>query len=162
MRPFETKLQEYNIFAYYAQYTFKKFEQEIWKNEPFLNCLFWKNILKMLFIYGCASFSLVAESGGYSLDGERASRHSSFSHCGAQTQAWASAVAARWLSRTCSHQTLGHRLSNYGLRALLLRGMWDLPGPGIKPVFPTLTGGFFTIEPLEKSKLFILYWNIVN
>ena len=40
MRPFETKLQEYNIFAYYAQYTFQKFEQEIWKNEPFLNCLF--------------------------------------------------------------------------------------------------------------------------
>ena len=27
------------------------------------------------------------------------------------------------------------------------RGMWDLPGPGIKPVSPALAGGFFTTEP---------------
>ena len=25
--------------------------------------------------------------------------------------------------------------------------MWDLPGPGIKPVSPALAGGFFTTEP---------------
>ena len=25
--------------------------------------------------------------------------------------------------------------------------MWDLPGAGIEPTSPALTGGFFTIEP---------------
>ena len=28
--------------------------------------------------------------------------------------------------------------------------MWDLPGSGIEPVSPGLTGGFFTTEPPEK------------
>ena len=28
----------------------------------------------------------------------------------------------------------------------------DLPGPGIKPISPALAGGFFTIEPPEKSQ----------
>ena len=31
-----------------------------------------------------------------------------------------------------------------------LRGMWNLPRSGIKPVSPALTGGFFTTEPLGK------------
>ena len=26
----------------------------------------------------------------------------------------------------------------------MLRGMWDLPGPGLKPVSPALAGGFLT------------------
>ena len=30
------------------------------------------------------------------------------------------------------------------LTRVLGRGMWDLPGPGIQPVFPTLAGSFFT------------------
>ena len=25
--------------------------------------------------------------------------------------------------------------------------MWDLPDPGIKPMAPALSGGFFTTEP---------------
>ena len=29
--------------------------------------------------------------------------------------------------------------------------MWDLPGPGIEPVSPALTGGFFTTELLFES-----------
>ena len=29
-------------------------------------------------------------------------------------------------------------------------GIWDLPGPGIKPVSTALAGKFFTIEPPEK------------
>ena len=33
-------------------------------------------------------------------------------------------------------------------QALLLRGMWDLPGPGLKPA---LAGGFLTTEPPGKS-----------
>ena len=28
--------------------------------------------------------------------------------------------------------------------------MWDLPGPGIEPMFPALAGGFFTTEPPGK------------
>ena len=32
----------------------------------------------------------------------------------------------------------------------LLRGTWDLPGPGIEPVSPALAGGFLTPEPPGK------------
>ena len=39
------------------------------------------------------------------------------------------------------------RLRSCGARAQLLRGMWNLPGPGIKPVSPALAGGFLTTEP---------------
>ena len=31
--------------------------------------------------------------------------------------------------------------------------MWDLPGPGIKPVSPALTGEFFTTKPKEKPSV---------
>ena len=37
-----------------------------------------------------------------------------------------------------------HGLSSCGTRALLLRGMWDLPRPGLKPMSPALAGGFLT------------------
>ena len=43
-----------------------------------------------------------------------------------------------------------HRLSNCGSRALLLRGMWDLPRPGLEPVFPALAGRFSTTVPPGK------------
>ena len=45
-----------------------------------------------------------------------------------------------------------HGLSSCGARALLLCGMWDLPGPGIEPVFPALAGGFLTTAPPGKSQ----------
>ena len=32
--------------------------------------------------------------------------------------------------------------------------MWDLPGPGLKPVFPALAGGFLTTAPPGKSDPF--------
>ena len=35
-------------------------------------------------------------------------------------------------------------------RAWLLRGTWDLPGPGIKPMSPALAGRFLTTEPPGK------------
>ena len=35
-------------------------------------------------------------------------------------------------------------------QALLLRGMWDLPGPGLQPVSPALAGGFLTTVPPGK------------
>ena len=45
---------------------------------------------------------------------------------------------------------LEHRLNSCGTGASLLLGMWDLPGSGIEPVSPALTGGFFTTEPRGK------------
>ena len=32
----------------------------------------------------------------------------------------------------------------------MLRGMWDLPGPGFEPMSPALAGGFLTTVPPEK------------
>ena len=43
-----------------------------------------------------------------------------------------------------------HRLSSCGSRAQLLRGMWDLPRPGLEPVSPALAGGFSTTAPPGK------------
>ena len=58
------------------------------------------------------------------------SRHTGFSSCGS----WA----------------LEHRLSSCGARASPLRGMWDLPRPGLEPVSPALAGRFSTTAPLGK------------
>ena len=41
-------------------------------------------------------------------------------------------------------------LSSCGAQAQLLWGMWDLPGPGGRPVSPALAGGFLTTGPPEK------------
>ena len=38
----------------------------------------------------------------------------------------------------------------------MLRGMWDLPGPGLERVSPALAGGFLTTEPPGKSPMTIL------
>ena len=52
-------------------------------------------------------------------------------------------------------QTL--RLSSCGSRAQLLRGMWDLPRPGLEPVSPALAGRFSTTAPPGKpGNIFIL------
>ena len=40
----------------------------------------------------------------------------------------------------------------HGLK--LLHGMWDLPGPGIEPVFPALAGGFLTTAPPGNSLIY--------
>ena len=55
------------------------------------------------------------------------------------------------------------RLSNCGARAQLLRGMWDLPRPGLEPVSPALAGRFSTTappgKPLESFDLCVDPWN---
>ena len=56
----------------------------------------------------------------------------------------------RTWARCCCSPAPGHRLSSCGARALLPRGMWNLSGPGIRPVSPALASGFFTTEPLGK------------
>ena len=43
------------------------------------------------------------------------------------------------------------RLSSCSAWAQLLRSMWDLPGPGMELIFPTLAGGFLTTGPPGKS-----------
>ena len=43
-----------------------------------------------------------------------------------------------------------HRLSSCGSRAQLLRGMWDLPRPGLEPASPALAGRFSTTVPPGK------------
>ena len=47
-------------------------------------------------------------------------------------------------------------LSSCGARDWLFHGMWDLPGPGLKPVFPALTGRFLTSTPPGNSMLRII------
>ena len=80
-----------------------------------------------------------------------ASHCDGFSCCGAQALGrWASVVVACGLS-SCGLWAPKHRLSSCVTRALLLRGMWSLPGPGLEPVSPALAGGFLTTAPPGKS-----------
>ena len=89
--------------------------------------------------------SLVTVSGGYSL-------------------LWCAGFSLQWLllllwstgSRhagfgSCGSWALERRLSSCGTRAQLLRGIWDLPGPGLEPGFPALAGEFLTTTPPGKS-----------
>ena len=49
------------------------------------------------------------------------------------------------------------RLSNCASWAQLLRGMWDPPGPGLKPVSPALAGRLSTTAPPGKPQLHFYY-----
>ena len=59
-------------------------------------------------------------------------------------------------SLVAEHRLQTCRLSNCGSRAQLLRGMWDLPRPGLEPVSPALAGRFPTNAPPGKP-LFIYF-----
>ena len=110
----------------------------------------------ILFIFGCGS-SLWCT----------ASHCSGFSRCGAQALGtWQVSVgAARRLSScgmqalertglsSCGSRAIECRLSSCGSWTLLLRSMWDLPGPGLEPMSPALAGGFLTSVPPGKSLL---------
>ena len=56
-------------------------------------------------------------------------------------------------SLVVEHRLQTHRLSNCGSRAQLLRGMWDLPRPGLEPVSPALAGRFSTTAPPGKPSM---------
>ena len=111
---------------------------------------FFKINLFIYFIFGCVGSSLLRagflwlrRAGTILCYGVRVSHCSGFSCCGARALgSRASVVAVRRLS-SCGSWALECRLSNCGTWASLLRGMWDLPGPGLKPVSPALAGGFF-------------------
>ena len=82
--------------------------------------------------------SLVVASGG----------HSS-SRCGGHSS---SRCASLSLSRplVAEHGLQTRRLSNCGSWAELLRGMWDLPRPGLEPTSPALAGRLSTTAPPGK------------
>ena len=88
------------------------------------------NLFIYLFIYFWLHWVFVAAHGLFSSCGVWASHCGGFSCCGA----WASVVVT-------------HGLSSCRARASLLRGMWDLPGPGLEPVSPASAGRFSTTAP---------------
>ena len=92
--------------------------------------------LSIYFVFGCAGsswlagFSLVADSRVYSCCGVQTSHCGGFSCSGAWVLGCAGFSCGTWAS--------------------LLRGMWNLPRPGIKPMSPASADGFFTTEPPGK------------
>ena len=69
-------------------------------------------------------------------------------------------LALQWLFFL---QLLGSKaagLSSCGTQILLPQGMWNLPGPGIKPMSPASAGRFLSTGPAGKSYLFIYKWSI--
>ena len=60
-------------------------------------------------------------------------------------------------SLVAEHRLQTRRLTSCGSRAQLLRGMWDLPRPGLEPVSPALAGRFSTTAPPGKpSSIFLI------
>ena len=53
-------------------------------------------------------------------------------------------------SLVAEHRLQTCRLSSCGSRAQLPRDMWDLPRPGLEPMFPALAGRFSTTAPPGK------------
>ena len=106
----------------------------------FFNLFFW---LRWVFV-AVHGLSLVVASRGYS-------------------SLWCTGFSLQWLlllhstgSRcagfsSCGTPALERRLSSCGAWAWLLHSMWDLSGPGIKPVSPALAGRFLTTAPPGKS-----------
>ena len=121
-----------------------------------LFCLFFKKFI-YLFIYFifwllwvfivARGLFLVAASGGYSS-----------LQCTGFSLRW---LLLLWSTGTQASVVVAHGLSSCGsqgrsAQAQLLRGMWDLPGPGLEPVSPALAGGFLTTAPPGKSSVFFL------
>ena len=61
-------------------------------------------------------------------------------------------------SLVAEHRLQTRRLSSCGSRAQLLRGMWDLPRPGLEPVSPALAGRLSTTAPPRKPLSSFLTW----
>ena len=88
--------------------------------------------LRWVFV-AARGLSLVVASGGYS-----SSRCTGF--------------ALQWLLFLRSMGSRCTGFSSCGTRAQLLCSMWDLPGPGFKPVSPALAGRFLTTAPPGKPQ----------
>ena len=55
-------------------------------------------------------------------------------------------------SLVAEHRLQTCRLSSCGSRAQWLRGMWDLPRPGLEPMSPAVAGRFSTTAPPGKPQ----------
>ena len=55
-------------------------------------------------------------------------------------------------SLVAEHKLQTRRFSSCGSRARSLRGMWDLPRPGLEPASPALAGRFPTTAPPGKPR----------
>ena len=87
-----------------------------------------------------------------------------FSSCG---KWWPLFIAVRGpltiaASLVVEHRLQMRRLSNCDSRAQLLRGMWDIPGPGLEPVSPALAGGFLTTAPPGKPPICSFFWSVFS
>ena len=110
-----------------------------------LNILFIYLFIYFIFIFGCAGSSVRARAfSGYGKRGPLfiAVRGPLF-------------IAVRGPFSIAAPPVAGHRLqtrrlSSCGSRAQLLRGMWDLPRPGLEPASPALAGRFSTTAPPGK------------
>ena len=63
-------------------------------------------------------------------------------------------------SLVAEHRLQTRRLSNCGSRAQLLRGMWDLPRPGLELAFTALAGRLSTTVPRGKPSHTVFCVNI--
>ena len=109
---------------------------------------FLKNLTLFIYFWLCWVFvsvrglSLVAASGGHS----------------------SSRCAGLSLSRplVVEHRLQTRKISSCGSRAQLLRGMWDLPRPGLEPVSPAVAGRLSTTAPPGKSQRKYFYPHLIN
>ena len=62
-------------------------------------------------------------------------------------------------SLVAEHRLQTRRFSSCGSRAQLLRGMWDLPRPGLEPVCPASAGRLSTTAPPGKPSFLVLTVN---
>ena len=91
---------------------------------------------------------------GYSSCGAQASCCGGFS-CGAWALGCVGFCSCAHGLSSCSSWALEPRLSSCGTQAWVLHGMWDLPDPGMEPVYSALAGRFFTTEPQGEPWLWL-------
>ena len=102
----------------------------------------------------CKGFSLVSVSGGYSLVVVQRPLLS-VDFLAADHRLWGT-----WVSVTASPGLYSAGLNSCGSGAQSLHGMWCLPDPRIKDVFPALAGRFFTTEPLGNPHFLICLFSL--
>ena len=139
----------------------------------YINLLYYL-LLAALGLHCCVGFLQLQREGATLHCGVRASHCGGFSCCAARALgAWASVIVARGLSScgsralerrlsSCGSQALERRLSSCGTWAQLLRGMWDLPGPGLEPVSPALAGRFLTTASPGKSYPAVYFYKPID
>ena len=127
-------------------------------------CCYYKELCLLFFnflFHGCAGSSMQAFS--------TCSRRGPFFICCVQVslvmqhrlQGTQASAVAEYRFSSCGPWALENGLSSCGTQPLLPHGMWNLPGPEIKPMFPALAGGLLTTGPPGKSLLRDLYFTLL-